>query len=46
MRTSQILFSFSLEFFILLNMKEEYNFDSETVPVMIQSYMDWEGLQQ
>ncbi|CAO3648701.1 unnamed protein product [Mucor hiemalis] len=23
-------------------MKEEYNFDSETVPVMRQSYMDWE----
>lgn len=23
-------------------MNEEYNFDSETVPVMIQSYMDWE----
>ncbi|CEP07782.1 hypothetical protein [Parasitella parasitica] len=23
-------------------MNEEYNYDSETVPVMIQSYMDWE----
>ncbi|KAK4509087.1 FKBP12-associated protein [Mucor velutinosus] len=23
-------------------MNEEYNFDSETVPMMIQSYMDWE----
>ncbi|KAG2236291.1 hypothetical protein INT48_001354 [Thamnidium elegans] len=23
-------------------MNEEYNFDSETAPVMIQSYMDWE----
>ncbi|KAG2210886.1 hypothetical protein INT47_000040 [Mucor saturninus] len=23
-------------------MNEKYNFDSETVPVMIQSYMDWE----
>ncbi|CEP13172.1 hypothetical protein [Parasitella parasitica] len=23
-------------------MNDEYNFDSETVPVMIQSYMDWE----
>jgi len=23
-------------------MNEEYNFDSETVPVMIQLYMDWE----
>ncbi|KAK4513178.1 60S ribosomal protein L43 [Mucor velutinosus] len=23
-------------------MNKEYNFDSETVPVMIQSYMDWE----
>lgn len=43
MRTSQILSSFSLlEFFILLNMNEKYNFDSETVPVMIRSYMDWE----
>jgi hypothetical protein len=43
MRTSQILSSFSLlELFILLNMNEEYDFDSETAPVMIQSYMDWE----